>query len=390
MSEARPAARASWDDFRAEFPLLNEYAFLNHASVSPLPARVKSAMETHLFYSQYGPKHRDQLAAAYCDARSSVAALLNSSPDEIAFVPNTATGISLIANGLPLKPGDQVLLTNMEYPANVYPWLNLAGKGVETRILPHRAGGMDTAMLEREVSDRTRVVAVSSVQFLSGYRADLAAMGAFCRQRGIYFVVDAIQSLGVIPMDVGEFQIDLLASGGWKWLLGPRGQGLMFCRKELIEELHPILTGAGGVIHEDDYLSYDMTFVSTADRFHVGMPNTNGIAGLGAAVDMLMDVGIAGIERRVLALTDLLIGALQERGYTLFSNTEPQHRSGIVTFAVPDAEALYDRLTAERVVVSCRWDASGTKYIRVSPHGYNNEQDIARLVEVLDAWAAVH
>lgn len=374
----------NFGDFRAQFPLVSEYVFLNHAAVAPLPICVVQAMENYLFHRQYGPKYRDELISSFEDARSAIAALVNASPDEIAFVENTATGISMVANGLPLKPGDEVILTDMEYPANVYPWMNLAQKEVQVRIIPHRRGGLDVGVLKTVVTEHTKVVAVSTVEFLSGYRTDLAAMGAFCRQRGIYFVVDAIQSLGVIPMDVRVYQIDFLATGGPKWLLGPQGQGFLFCRREVITDVHPVLTGAGGVANEDDYLDYDMTFLSNADRFHIGTPNGIGIAGLKAAVEMLTAVGIAKIETRVLELTDLFIEELQKRGYSIFSNLEPQHRSGIVTFEVPDADATYAKLTAQKVLVSCRWDARGKKYIRVSPHGYNNEQDIARFLEVLD------
>jgi len=374
----------NFGDFRAQFPLVSEYVFLNHAAVASLPICVVQAMENYLFHRQYGPKYRDELISSFEDARSAIAALVNASPDEIAFVENTATGISMVANGLPLKPGDEVILTDMEYPANVYPWMNLAQKEVQVRIIPHRRGGLDVGVLKTVVTEHTKVVAVSTVEFLSGYRTDLAAMGAFCRQRGIYFVVDAIQSLGVIPMDVRVYQIDFLATGGPKWLLGPQGQGFLFCRREVITDVHPVLTGAGGVANEDDYLDYDMTFLSNADRFHIGTPNGVGIAGLKAAVEMLTAVGIAKIETRVLELTDLFIEELQKRGYSIFSNLEPQHRSGIVTFEVPDADATYAKLTAQKVLVSCRWDARGKKYIRVSPHGYNNEQDIARFLEVLD------
>ncbi len=375
---------SDFDKFRAEFPLLEEYTFLNHAAVSPLPTCVVDATQDYLLKCQYGPKYRNEVQASFEAARSAVAGLINATPEEVAFVENTATGLSIAANGLPLQPGDEVILTDMEYPANVYPWMNLANKGVKVKIVPNRAGGLDLDLLRSAVTEETRVVACSSVQFLSGYRADLAAMGAFCRERGIYFVVDAIQSLGVIPMDVSAFHIDFLATGGPKWLLGPRGQGFLFCSHEIIDRVHPVLTGAGGVIGEDDYLKYDLSFVDNADRFHIGMLNGAGITGLKAAIEMLMEVGIGRIESQVLQLTDFLIGELQKRGYPMFSNLEPSHRSGIVTFDAADVDAVYAKLTAADVIVSCRWDAGGKKYIRISPHGYNNEQDIVRLLEVLD------
>jgi len=374
----------NFDDFRDQFPLVSEYTFMNHAATSPLPTCVVRAMENHLFRRQHLPKCWDELKSSIEEAQETMAALINASPDEIAFVENTATGISIAANGLPLEPGDEIVLTDMEYPANVYPRLNLERKGIKVRIIPHHMGGLDTDVLKAVVNERTKVVAVSSVEFLSGYQTDLAVMGAFCRQRGIYFVVDAIQSLGVIPMDVRASQIDFMATGGPKWLFGPRGQGFLFSRREVVDDISPVLTGAGGVVGKEDYLNYDMTFLSDASRFHIGTLNQAGIAGLKAAVEMLMEVGIAKIESRVLELTDVLIKELQERGYPIFSNLQPQHRSGIVTFETPDAEATCAKLSAHNVIVCNRCDASGSKFVRVSPHGYNNEEDIARFVEVLD------
>ncbi len=375
------------EEFRAQYPLLDEYAFLDHAAVSPLGTCVVRATEEYLHKAQYGPKYRDDIRACYDGARAAMAALVGASPDEIAFVQNTAVGISMAAHGLPLRAGDEVILVDMEYPANVYPWLSLAAKGVTTRIVPHRRGGLDLETLRMAVSERTRVVAVSSVEFLSGYRTDLQAIGAFCRERGIYFVVDGIQSLGVIPMDVRACSIDLLATGGPKWLLGPRGQGFLFCRREIIPDIRPVLTGAGGVIDEDNYLQYNLTFAGNADRFHIGTMNTAGIVGLKASVEMLMAVGIANIKKRVMELTDLLIAGLQEHGYPIFSNLEPEHRSGIVTFDTPDAEAVHAGLYAQKVIVSLRSGQSGESYIRVSPHGYNNEGDIQRFLAALDRVA---
>lgn len=374
----------TFDDFRDQFPLVSEYTFMNHAATSPLPSCTVRAMENHLSRRQHLPKCWDELKSSLEEAQATMATLINASPDEIAFVENTATGISIAANGLPLESGDEILLTDMEYPANVYPWLNLGGKGIKARIIPHHMGGLDIDLLKAVVNEHTKVVAVSSVEFLSGYRTDLAAMGDFCRQRGIYFVVDGIQSLGVISMDVRASQIDFMATGGAKWLLGPRGQGFLFCRREVVDEITPVLTGAGGVEGNEDYLDYDLTFLSDASRFHIGTLNQIGVAGLRAAVEMLMAVGIAKIESRVLELTDVLVKELQERGYPICSNLQPQHRSGIVTFETADADATCAKLSAHNVIVCHRCDASGRKFVRVSPHGYNNEEDIARFLEVLD------
>ncbi len=384
MADKADLQAGDWAGLRAEFPDMGEYTFLNHAASSPMPARVIRAMQEHLQRWPCYPSHRADYAGRFQRARSAVAALVGATPEEMAFVQNTATGISMIAHGLPLRAGDEVLLTDMEYPANVYPWLSLEDKGVRARILPNRGGGLDVDMLRAAVTDRTRVVTVSSVQFLSGYRADLQAIGAFCHERHIYFVVDAIQSLGVIPMDVKAWHVDCLASGGWKWLMGPLGQALLFCRRELIPEMRPIVSGAEGVINEGHYLQYDPRPVDDANRFHAGDENSLGIVGLGAAVQMLLELDIARIERRILELTQYLIEGLRSRGYPVYSAVEPERRSGIVTFWSPDVDALFARLGAAKVVVACRDDASGKKYIRVSPHAYNTTEDIGRLLEVLE------
>ncbi len=383
MTTIAPFQRADWAGLRAEFPDFREYTYLNFAMESPLPVRVARAMQARLERSPCLPHNHAGCKASYQHARAAIARLVNAAPEEMAFVPNTATALSMIARGLPLRAGDEVLLTDLEYPANVYPWMSLADQGVCVRILPHQGGGLDVDMLRAAANEHTRAVTVSSVQFLSGYRADLAAIGAFCRERGIYFVVDAIQSLGAIPMDVQAWNVDCLAAGGWKWLMGPLGQALMYCRRGLIPQMRPILWGAGGVRHPEHYLRYDPSPVDDAGRFMVGAENASGIEGLGAAVQMLLDLDIACIEQRILKLTQRLIDGLHSRGYALFRDLPPERRSGIVTFDAPDVDALLARLTAADVLVAARPDASGKRYMRVSPHACNTAEDIERLLEAL-------
>jgi len=312
------------------------------------------------------------------ELRQALGQLINASPEEIAFVQNTAEGINIAAHAIPFQPGDNVIFCDMEYPANVYPWMNLERRGVEVRIIPHREGGLALGDLKEHIDERTKVVAVSSVEFLTGFRNDLKGIGELCKARGPYFVVDAIQSVGVIPLDVRECQIDMLSCGGFKWLMGPCGLGFFFCRRELIEEMIPAYAGADCVVGAENFRDYDLTFLPNAKRFEPGTGNYVGKVGLLASVNLLLEVGIEEIQRWTLHLTDLLIEDLQERGYQIASCLRPEHRSAIVSFSTPDVRADYEKLIANKVIVSLR-----ENYIRVSPHGYNTEEEVLRVGQVL-------
>ena len=367
------------DELRQEFPLTEELTYLDHAATSPLPTRTRAAMTRFIEARRFVRRVWEEYEPLDQDLRQALGQLVNASPEEIAFVQNTAEGINIAAHAIPFQPGDNVIFCDMEYPANVYPWMNLERHGVEARIVPHREGGLALDDLEAHVDQRTRVVAVSSVEFLSGFRNDLKSIGELCKARGIYFVVDGIQSLGVIPLDVRECQIDMLSCGGPKWLMGPCGLGFLFCRKELIEEMIPPYAGATSVVDFLNFRDYDLTFLPDARRFEVGTSNLVGMVGLLASVNLLLEVGIEEIQRWTRHLTDVLIEDLQERGYQIASCLRPEHRSAIVSFPTPDVQADYERLIANKVIVSLR-----ENYIRVSPHCYNTEEEVLRVGQVLD------
>jgi selenocysteine lyase/cysteine desulfurase len=355
-------------------------AYLDHAAVSPLPAAVGRAMADYLDCRRTMDASSEDFLDISTRLQTAVAKLLNATPEEIGFVQNTSHGLNLAAQSLPLARGDNVIFCDMEFPSNVYPWMLLeAQRGVEARCIPHDRGGLTIEALERHVDDRTRVVAVSSVEFLTGFRTDLEAVGGWCQDRGIYLVVDAIQSLGAIPMDVRACHVDFLASGGPKWLMGPVGIGFVYCRAELLEQLVPPMAGCMSVVGWEDWRDYDLTFQPDARRFQLGGPNIVGMVGLLAAIDLLMRAGIEDIHHWTLRLTDLLVDDLRRRGYQIVSNRDPDRRSAIVSFSVPgDPAAVHAGLKAAGVVASVR-----EEYIRVSPHGYNTEEEIARVGEVL-------
>ena len=325
----------------------------------------------------FGRKHK--YAQVSEDLRGALARLVNGTPGEITFVQNTSEGLNVVANALPLNAGDNVVFCDMEFPANVYPWMNLERKGIEARCIPHDGGGLTVEALERHADARTRVVTVSSVEFLTGFKSDLRALGTWCREHGAYFVVDGIQSLGAAPMDVQACGIDFLSCGGPKWLMGPAGQGFLYCRRELLEDLDPPFAGGRSIVDREKWRDYRLVFLPDASRFELGTPISVGQVGLLAAVRFLMEIGISAIKRWTLHLTDLLIEDLRRRSYDVASNLDPKRRSAIVSFPVPGhLDEAFEGLTRANVVISKR-----ENYIRVSPHCYNTEEEIARVGAIL-------
>lgn len=367
------------DALRAAFPVTKHCTYLNHAATAPLSDPVRVAMSKFISDSgvMFGRERRYENLSN--DLRTVLAWLINAAPEEIAFVQNTGYGINIIANALPLKEGDNVIFCDMEFPTNVYPWANLRRKGIEERCIPNHRGGLTVDALKKYADARTRAVAVSSVEFLTGFKSDLQALGRWCKEHDAYFIVDAIQSLGAAPLDVRACHIDFLACGGPKWLMGPQGAGFMYCHHELLDELSPPFAGSISVVGWEDWRDYDLTFLPDARRFEIGTENLIGQVGLLAAVRFLMEIGIPAIERWTLHLTDLLIKDLKQRGYTIASNLEHKRRSAIVSFSVPgDVNKAFRKLTDAKVIVSKR-----EQYIRVSPHCYNTEEEIARVGQVL-------
>ncbi|WP_322821142.1 aminotransferase class V-fold PLP-dependent enzyme [Chloroflexus sp.] len=323
-----------------------------------------------------------QVMAQFAELKQRLARLINArSPDEIVLMPNTAAGINTAAVSLPLHPGDNVLVLDGDYPANIYPWQQLAYRGVLTKVVPQHQGGLDLDLLVRRIDHRTRVIALSSAMFATGFRNDLAAVGQLCRERGIYFVVDAIQTLGAFPLDVQECHIDMLACSSQKWLLSTPGSGFLYVRRELIRDLVPgAYVGAASSVSGMNYLDYNLTLPETAERFTLGTPNVaNNLAPL-AAVTLLQEVGIERITHQIATLVDALISDLQERGYQLAASTEPAHRSGIVVALVENPAMVAQRLYEAGIVVTPR--GAG---VRVAPHFYNTLAEVLRVGEALDA-----
>ena len=366
---------------REEFPITRDYVFLNTAAVAPISRRVGSAIRRYVDEAErQGPVgthwYRDIERV-----RGRAGSLIQADRDEIAFVKNTSEGLCFVANGLTWSPGDNVVTTGVEYPANVYPWMALRDRGVELRVAREQDGRIPLASLVGLMDGRTRLVAISAVQYASGFRTDLVALGRACRQRGVFFCVDGIQALGVHPVDVREMRIDFLSADGHKWLCGPEGAGIFYCRRELLPEVTPIEPGWMCMVNADDYGNYQFEFRPDARRFEPGSFNVPGVLGLGAAIDLVLEIGVEAIHERVLGLADRLVEGLRSKHWRVISSRDRSEASAIVAFVSEkhDPQALADRLANEhKIVIACREGR-----LRASPHFYNNERDIDALLDRL-------
>jgi len=366
---------------RALFPVAAQWAYCDHASVGPLPKPTRDEL-ARIYDAQMalGKLGTVPVEATLDAVRADVARAIGASPDEIAFMRATSDGALLIASGLDWTPGDQVVIAADEFGANAYPWLNLRERGVDVVLARAPSERVTPALLDARATPRTRVVAVSQVGFSDGYRNDIASIGRWCRQRGVLFAVDAMQGFGGLPLDVRACSADVAYFGVTKWLLGPHGVSVVYVRDELIERLRPTLAAWRSVLDPMDFLNYDQPLHPSARRFEGGTGNMPGIAGFGVSLKLLTAAGFERIERHVLALTDRLISGARAASIEIKSDLAPSARSGIVLLGLGAAnvDELIERTLAARVCVTVR--ANG---VRVSPHGYNTDEDIDRVLKVL-------
>jgi selenocysteine lyase/cysteine desulfurase len=369
-----------------EFPWTAATTYLNAASVGPLPERTRLAVEA--FNAKRTAPHllpdRD-LFAVHAATRAAAARLLGAAPEEIALTPNTSTGLNVAAGALPLARGDVILLSDREFPANVYPWLAQRRSGVVVERAPVTPRGYpdEDHLVERLADPRVRVLAVSLVQFSNGFRADLARLGHACRANGVRLVVDGIQGLGVSPLDVTAVPVDILSCGGQKWLLGPWGSGFCYVRRELIRSLEPPVVGWMSYEGMDDFtnlLSYGDHLVGDARRFEVASLATQDHLGLATSIGLLLELGVEVIAAYLRSLGEPVLAWARQRGVPIVSPTDDLHRSQIVCVAPPDAKEAHRRLRQAGVVCAFREGA-----IRLAPHCYNTMEEMVKVVEVLDS-----
>ena len=370
------------DKWRTEFPVTQSYVYMNHAGVAPLSNRVRNAMIGFAEDATVnGAVNVESWVETIESCRSVAAQLINADATEIAFMKNTTQGILIAANGIDWRAGDNVVTTAIEFPANVYPWWSLKERyGVETRMVPEREGRIYLEDIVAALDERTRVVTISHVEFASGFRNDIKSIGEMCRERDIWFVVDAIQSLGAIEVDVKSSHVDILAADGHKWLLAPEGAAIFYCANDKLERLINTNVGWASVVNPREFLDYDLTQKPDATRFEEGSYNSIGLYGLKAAIELLLEIGVSNIESYILELTAGLIKGLDSKGYRVITPQSDSERAGIVVFESDHhtPAELYALLNERNIITAER--GSG---VRVSPHFYNTESEIADLLGVL-------
>lgn len=377
------AAPIDWNVFRAQFPALKNWAYFAWASVAPLSAPAAEAMR------RQAEATRDQGVAVFRDwytvydgVREQSRALLGAGvAGEIAMVKNTSEGISTVAFGMDWKAGDNVVVPRGEFPANAYPWLALRELGVEVRRVETDADGRYApADVERLMDAHTRAVAVSFVNYATGFRTDLAEIGRLCRDRGALFFVDAIQGLGALPLNVESMHIDALAADGHKWLCAPEGLGIFYVRKSWQDRIEPLSRGWWAVEQPARYDLDDQPLCTTARRYECGTLSTCAAYGLHAALELTNAAGVDSIADRGLTLADRLAGGLAAAGCKVHRAGGTTERSGIVSFEKPgaDAKALAAALERRKILVNPRGGR-----LRAAVHAWNDETDIERLVAAL-------
>jgi selenocysteine lyase/cysteine desulfurase len=371
-----------WDDFRSQMPVTRKWAFFDHAADAPIPEPSRQAILTWLNESaeeggMAWPRWNHRLG----EVRELAARWVKAHPDEIALVRSTTEGINLVAEGLDWRSGDNVVTLDNEFPSNQYPWLNQEWRGVEVRRIPTDEGRVNLDRVAEACDQRTRVLSISWVGYVSGWRSDLIEAAEIAHRKGALLFVDAIQGLGAFPMDVASMPVDFFSADGHKWMLGPEGAGLFYIRREHLDRLRPTGIGWNSVAHYRDFTRIELEFRQSAERFEGGAPNSAGFIGLGASMELLAGYGASAVGERILWITDYACDQLRKIGAVFYSDrNDPRHSSGIVTFELRgiDSQEARRECLKRHVALSHRMGR-----LRISVHAYNNEDDVAQLIAAL-------
>lgn len=371
--------------YRTHFPhTATRRIYLNHASVSPMSNPVREAIEQHSKRRSEGPINTMETDIQAGEAlREALALLINAqSGERISFQPNTSFALNLVARGLDWKAGDEILIPDVEFPSNVYPWITIAKeKDLKITRIPTKEGRCTVADIEKRVTEQTKLVSISAVQFLSGYYADLEAIGRFCRDCEIWFVVDGIQAVGAAELDVAQMHIDALAGGGHKWLMSPMGSGYLYLTKRMQEALVRQPVGWLSVGDPWDKFNTDQPLHPDAQRFEFGTPNMLGIHGMLAAVRLHLELGPDTIAQRLRELTSFLLDSVAHLPLNPVTPIDPERRAGIVSFKLPDsinADELHQNLEHQNIHIAIR-----NGLLRVAPHFYSTETELTKLIQAL-------
>jgi cysteine desulfurase / selenocysteine lyase len=372
---------------RQQFPVTGYKIYLNHAGCSPYSSYVKKALDDYIDES-YGVVVEDynKNLSVREDLRSLIARLINADPDHVGFVKNTSSGLSLLASGLEWHAGDRIILADCEFPSNIYPFLNLERQGVAVDFIPGRKklnGFIDIDSIQSLITEKTRLISLSFVEFSNGYRNDLQAIGDLCKQYNLIFCVDGIQGIGSLPIDVQSCNIHFISCATHKWLMGPQGIAFIYIHPDLLNKIFMTQVGWLSVKGAWNFFDYRLDLLDDARRFEIGTENWLGIYGSLASVKLLMELGIENIEKHILQLTENLINGLTELGLKTISSTNDKHRSGIVSFVFPGSRhnrilKLFESLNQNKIITALRDNC-----IRISPHCYNTAEEMDLVIQAV-------
>ncbi len=370
------------DRIRSEFEFpKKETVFLNHAGVSPIPKRCVETMRWAIEMNYSMPPHAwFEMKNQFAECRNSLARMLNVQADEIAFSRNTTEGINWVANGIDWHANDRIVSIRGEYPANIYPWMRLRDKGVIFHLIQPVEERVTLEQIEKELIPGTRLLTVSFVQFASGFRLDLEEVGKLCHSKGVLFMVDLIQGMGVFPLDLKKAQVDFACGGAQKWLLGPQGAGFFYCPHHLFSVIQPTCVGADTVTEPLPYLQYEYVLREDTARFEYGTPPSINLIGMGESLALFLETGMEEICERVRMLTDILVEGALNKGYQCHSPRGKTEWSGIVTLthSTHSNQSILDRLNENNIRGIEREGR-----IRLSPHFYQTEEEMQRVVDAL-------
>lgn len=371
----------NWSEFRREMPVTRKWAYFDHAAVAPLPGVVSGVIAQ---WAEDAAENGDvpwlEWNAQVERTRAEAAAMLGAECQHVALLRNTTHGINCVAEGYPWQRGDNVVTLADEFPTNQYPWLLLAAQGVETRRVPVEDARVDLNRIAAACDARTRIVSLSWVGFSNGWRIDVGEAAELVHSRGALLHLDAIQALGVFPLDVRAAKIDFLSADGHKWMLGPEGAGVFYLRPEHLDLLKPVGVGWNSVVGAHDFSVIQADWRKDATRYEGGSQNMVGMIALGESLKLLNRFGQAALGERIVQITTYACRRLQEIGAEIHVNRQPGHESGIVLFDLPgrDPQALRKDCLDAGIVLSHR-----AGRLRISPHAYNTEEEVDRLIEVL-------
>jgi cysteine desulfurase/selenocysteine lyase len=373
------------DQRRAAFPICREKIFLAHAAVATLPRCATEAIKQYAETCATSHQENEQVWQDVKATRQLGSRLLGCQAEEVALLGPTALGLSLFANGLEWKDGDEVVCYGDDYPANVYPWLDLRRRGVRVRMVrPERTGEITPELISPLLTSRTRLVALASANFFCGTRIDIDAIGQLLRKRGVLFAVDGIQTLGAFPFN--STYVDFLSADAHKWMLGPCSIGLVMVKRERFERLRPTLLGAWNVYSPGFIAQEEIRFMPTAQRYEPGTPNFAGIYGMKASLELILGIGIDQIAARILELKAYLLAHLDRLGFEIHGVRDGARAHAITTCRRADVDhgLLHKRLAERGIVCSLRQNRAGEEFLRFSPHFYNTEEELDRTASALE------